>query len=432
MLRRNSFNGGTAGTSVTTANSGGSSGDAFQSVNGSPTYVAATGTRAPLAALLNDPDTVTWQNIVTAGREMWVRGYVQLASLPASEDWFLELNFQPTSGSPTAVGRLTVSPSGTIAYRVDISDPILCSVPASVTAGQWVRLELRVLVGTTSSNGAVNLWVYQSVEAAATTLQASATGVNTGTALINEAAFVYMPGVTLTCDDFAVTDQGKLGPAYPANPTMVVQPAGTAEQALPVARRKRRTTGQPASLETAAAIRPVKRRTLGQVVESATAVPVVARKVRTFGAAHESDTAVTVTPAHRLLVGQAAETNQAHPVSNGTFIGTTGEADQALPITPRKVRLLGQVLDTSMALAVRPARSWTIGPATEGDLTVAVGRRKIRKVGPVTEGDQARPLRLLGHDVTGVDGPHRTWSATQTRRQWSADPPRRTWSASRT
>ncbi|TMR97893.1 hypothetical protein [Nonomuraea basaltis] len=103
MLRKNSFNGGTAGTSVTTANSGGSSGDAFQSVNGSPTYVAATGTRAPLAALLNDPDTVTWQNIVTAGREMWVRGYVQLASLPASEDLFLELNFQPTSGSPTAV-----------------------------------------------------------------------------------------------------------------------------------------------------------------------------------------------------------------------------------------------------------------------------------------------------------------------------------------
>ncbi|MCF6467392.1 hypothetical protein FAF44_03045 [Nonomuraea sp. MG754425] len=38
----------------------------------------------------------------------------------------------------------------------------------------------------------------------------------------------------------------------------------------------------------------------------------------------------------------------------------------------------------------------------------------------------------LGREITGVDGPHRTWSATLARRQWSADPPRRTWSASRT
>ncbi|WP_188197230.1 hypothetical protein [Nonomuraea sp. SYSU D8015] len=427
MLLRNSFNGGTDGTAITTGNSGGSSGDAFTNITGTPTYVAAAGTRAPLAAEIGSNDSLAWRNITLAGREIWVRLYVQFGSLPSADDWFFELNFQPTSGSPTAVGRLMVGPTGTISYRRTTS-AVLCSIPSAVTAGQWVRIELRVLIGTTTSNGAADLWVYQSVEASTTPLQASVTGVNANTTLPNEAGFVYMPGVVILMDDVAATDQGKLGPAYPA---VIVQPASTAEQAQPITRRKRRTLGQPASLETTAPIRPVKRRVLGQAVEADTVLPMLARKVRTIGAAHESGSAAPVRPAHRIVVGQAGETDQAFVISNGTFVGTAAETDQALPVTPVKVRLLGPALDASMAAAVRPGRARTIGAATETDAVAAVGRRKIRVVALATEGDQARPLRLLGRDVTGVDGPRRTWSATLARR-WGAEPPRRTWSASRT
>ncbi|MEV1003415.1 hypothetical protein [Nonomuraea sp. NPDC050202] len=429
MLRRNSFNGGTAGTSVTVANSGGTSGDAFQVTNGSPTYVAATGTRAPLAAQLNDPDSVQWRNIVTAGRELWLRAYIMFATLPSAEDWWFELNQAATS---TAVARLTVGPTGTIAIRKDINNPILCSVPAAVAAGQWVRIEARVLVGTTASNGAVNLWVYQTPEAATTTLQAGATGVNVGTAVIDEAAIVYVPGYTLTADDFAISDQGKLGAAFPSNPAIVVQPVSTIEQAQPVGRRKQRTLGQPGSQETAVPIRPVKRRTLGQAGEAATALPLTARKIRTLETAGETGTAFPVTGAHRRLVGPAAEGDQAQPITNGTFIGAAAETGQALPITPRKTRTLGAALDVSSAAAVRPARARTVGPAASSELAQPIGRRKIRLVGPAAETDQAQPFRRLGREVTGVEGPRRTWGAVLTRRQWSADPPRRTWSASRT
>ncbi|MEV4079742.1 hypothetical protein AB0J43_05555 [Nonomuraea fuscirosea] len=273
MLRRNSFNSGTAGATITVTNSG-ASGDAFSFVNGSPTYIAETGTRAPLAALVNDPDTVQWQSLPLSGRELWLRAYVLFAELPAAEDWFFELNNIPGSGSPSPVGRLTVGPSGTIAYRREITTPILCSVPAAVAAGQWARLELRVLFGTTTSTGAVSLWVYRTVEAATTTLQASVTAVNTGTTLANEAGFVYVPGYPYTLDDIAVTDEGKLGAAYPSNPAVVVQQAGTVEQAQPVTRRKLRLLGQPASVEAAAPVRPVKLRTLGQAAEAATAPPI--------------------------------------------------------------------------------------------------------------------------------------------------------------
>ncbi|TYB71234.1 hypothetical protein FXF51_02005 [Nonomuraea sp. PA05] len=429
MLRRNSFNGGTAGTSVTVANSGGTSGDAFQVTNGSPTYVAATGTRAPLAASLNDPDTVQWRNIVTAGRELWIRTYVMFASLPSAEDWWFELNQQATS---TAVARLTVGPTGTIAIRRDINNPILCSIPAAVTAGQWARIEARVLVGTTTTNGQVNLWVYQTPEAATTTLQASATGVNVGTTLIDEAAVVYLPGYTLTADDFAVSDQGKLGAAFPSNPAIVVQAAATTEQAQAVGRLKQRTLGHPASQETAASIRPIRRRTLGQAAEAATALPVTASKIHTLQTAHETNTAHLVAGAHRRLVGPAAEGDQAQPITNGTFLSVATEANLALPITPRKTRTLGTALDASTATTVRPARARTVGQAVESGQAQPVGRRKIRLVAAVVEADQAQPLRRLGREVTGAEGPHRTWGATLTRRSWSADPPRRTWSAART
>src|ERR1044072_6100681 len=115
MLFRNSFNAGTAGTVITTANSGGGSGDAFTSITGTPTCVAATGTRAPLAAEIGDDDSVAWRNWVLTGRELWIRAYVRFASLPSADDWFLELNI--LSGGISSAGRLMVGPTGTIFYR---------------------------------------------------------------------------------------------------------------------------------------------------------------------------------------------------------------------------------------------------------------------------------------------------------------------------
>src|SRR5688500_6359933 len=99
MLLRNSFNAGTAGTTITTGNSGGGSGDAFTNIGGTPTFVAATGTRAPLAAEIGENDSLAWRNVTLAGREIWVRLYVRFASLPSADDWFFELNLQPVSGS---------------------------------------------------------------------------------------------------------------------------------------------------------------------------------------------------------------------------------------------------------------------------------------------------------------------------------------------
>ncbi|MGR6915412.1 hypothetical protein ACU635_14300 [[Actinomadura] parvosata] len=429
MLRRNSFNGGSAGVAVTVANSGGTSGDAFQVTNGSPTYVAASGPRAPLAAQLNDPDTVQWRNLALAGRELWLRGYVLFAQLPSAEDWFLELN-SLNGSTATEAGRLTIGPTGTIAFRRTFSEPILCSVPNAIAAGQWMRLELRVLVGTTSSNGAVNLWVYPVPEAATTTLQASVTAVNTGTAVINEAAFVYVPGYTYTLDDFAVTDAGKLGPAYPSNPAIAVQQTSTAEQAQPVTRRKLRIPGQLATLETAAPILPIKRRVLGQTVEATSASPITARKVRAIGTVLEAGAASPLTPAHRHELGTAEETEQAHPFTNGTFIGAAAETAQALPITPRKMRLLGQALDGNLAIEVRPARARTLSTASESGIAVAIRPRKIHVVRPAVEADQAQPLHVLGRDITGVEGPRRRWGGNSGRRLWIAEQRRRVWSAS--
>jgi hypothetical protein len=386
--------------------------------------VAHRGLVATNAAAGSDTH-LDWTNVTQPGNTICGRIYLYRSG-PETDTkgvWAL-------IGPSGIVSKAWLFPTGLIGIYIDANVTRVARGTVPIPIGQWVRVEWRYTIDG-SGNGTAEMWTYLNADSTVhDDYQTSATVAWPGGKPRDVEFHVGRDATSQWyVDEVAVSDI-KVGSAFPQK---IVQ-VGTvteADTARPVTARKVGRVAQAGSVEAALPIRPVKTRRIGQAAETGTAGSVTGRKIRPVGAAHDTGSAAVVTPAHRLLVGQALEADQAHEMTSGTFIGLAVEADQALPITPRKVRLVGQAFDVGVAGLVRPGRARTIGPATETALAAPMGRRKIRFVGVSVEVGQARPVRLLGREVTGVDGPRRTWSAILSRR-WSAESPRRTWSASRT
>lgn len=212
MLQANSFNGGTNSATITTGNSGGASGNAWDLVGGStlPVYSTtnADGPRAPMVAnFAAGAGQLEWTVPALAARTIYLRTYIRIAANPSSEG-VAAYTATPTSDTIclvniTAAGKVKLANGGFGAH---------VTTTASIALAQWVRIEARFTIGTTTSNGAVDLRLYNDADSPTPTETQSATGRNLGTELPGRLGLFGL-NVASQVDDLAMSDVDWIGPA---------------------------------------------------------------------------------------------------------------------------------------------------------------------------------------------------------------------------
>lgn len=151
---QNYFDGGTDGATITTGNSGGQSGNAFQDVThggvGTSTYNAANKLYGTNAAAL-DPDAgfvnyLGYTTVVGARQFVYGRVYAKFPALPAATQTFVLFR---DSGSATNRGRISIQTDGRIRL-VDAAGVTRATSTTGFTAGSWARLEWYFAGSTTA------------------------------------------------------------------------------------------------------------------------------------------------------------------------------------------------------------------------------------------------------------------------------------------
>ncbi|MEV4749061.1 hypothetical protein AB0K21_22005 [Streptosporangium sp. NPDC049248] len=160
----NSFNGGTSGTDLTTGNSGGSSGTAFDKLVGTSRY-AATPTRGEsglsVVAATPGADThVDWASLESPADVFCARMYLYLAA-PLSGTVPVFALLGPTG----IVSKTWMFADGHCSIYAGNTSPLAVAGTVGAPAGQWVRLEWRYTINS-SGNGTAELWLYLDAESA--------------------------------------------------------------------------------------------------------------------------------------------------------------------------------------------------------------------------------------------------------------------------
>jgi hypothetical protein len=150
----NTFAGGTNGTGVTTGNSGGASGNAFDSIlnafGGTTAYDSAHAIASTLSADVTLPSAanagVQWGTSLTSGTpigEAWFRIYVYLAANLAHRETIVQFN--PSSGFGPV---LDLGTSGLVQF-LDANGTTQLTSANSISTGAWARIEGYVIASAT-------------------------------------------------------------------------------------------------------------------------------------------------------------------------------------------------------------------------------------------------------------------------------------------
>lgn len=215
----NSFEGGTDTTAISTANSGGTSGTAFD-VTSTPTgttlafsstHVAHGGMAmfASPGATVSSP-SARWTTTVGSLSTVWVRAYIYLTGYPAAQNRLIEFR----SGAAAVAATLRMNTNGTLSAGGASGTAV--TTTTVVPLNQWVRVEMMAVGSATA--GQVEIKLFTSMDSStATETQTSGTTLNT-TGTFNEYRFglpatntASDPGVWF--DDIGVSSTGYLGAA---------------------------------------------------------------------------------------------------------------------------------------------------------------------------------------------------------------------------
>lgn len=190
-IYRNTAEGQSNGTTLTAANSGGGSGDAYGVVTTSGTMAATYSTDMSMFG------SQSYKVVSGSSSGLYVRAqatgsysgscqvYVYLPTYANNNQLFMGL--ATSTGSYPA--RISIDQTGTVRISNYASSVVHTSSSGTIPTGQWIRLDLSAIVGSTTSNGRIlaqasyansftPFWTYDS---GATT--------NTGTSLITEYRF---------------------------------------------------------------------------------------------------------------------------------------------------------------------------------------------------------------------------------------------------
>jgi hypothetical protein len=218
----NNAEGGTNGTTVTTANSGGTSGDGWDTVtitaSTTLTFSSAQSAHGSLSYLMTTPASaitsfVQWTSTTLGSAQTkWSRiyGYFDTTVVAASRI----MQFTDTSG--TVVGGIGLNGTATRHFKIsDATNTAILTGTAAVPVNQWFRLEFMCF--SDASVGQMELKIFLTADSTTPDEVLTTTATqNTNGNVIQRAVFGLMTGIasaTFYMDDLAVSDTGYLGPA---------------------------------------------------------------------------------------------------------------------------------------------------------------------------------------------------------------------------
>ncbi|HTW19116.1 MAG TPA: LamG-like jellyroll fold domain-containing protein [Mycobacteriales bacterium] len=211
----NSFEGGTSGTAITAANSGGGSGNKFDSVSctgGTATYStnSAHGTLAAALTPGTSPCYLQWgkTSITSTSTTSYGRSYLYLAANPAVTEEFAHLG----DSSFNRDAQINISTAGKITLY-DANNTKQATFTQSLPLNTWLRVEWTLVNSTTSGSLTVSVYSGDST----TPIEShTVSGINTGTAFgslqIGQVLSSSTAPGTIRLDDVAFGTTGPLGP----------------------------------------------------------------------------------------------------------------------------------------------------------------------------------------------------------------------------
>ena len=225
FLLRNSFEGGIPlGATVSTVNSGGGSGNAFDSVTTSTTHATVTfdSAESDAAGLLSGKIAtdatsgnayVTWQTSLGLQTQVWFRVYCYFTAFPAGNLRLIRLE----SSATTQCALIEITTAGQV-RTLNAASTTLTTSTATIPLNRWFRLEgycigspnlgqVQVKLFSTSPYGPVSGADETDTSAAANTLS-SIGKIDFGNP--NSSA-----STTFWIDDLGVSNTGYIGPATP-------------------------------------------------------------------------------------------------------------------------------------------------------------------------------------------------------------------------
>ena len=210
IFKQNTAEGGTDGTTVTTGNSGGASGDAFSTVSVGTGTITYTNTLAHTGAYsINiSPGSGTASsfqynfNVNLNIQRMSVRAYVYLTAFPSTGTQWL------TIGNTGNAAVIAIGSNGR-PFVQDGTGTNNTSLTA-ISLNTWLRLELTAVVGDTTSTGTIVANIYNGDDITNPVYSYSSTARNTTTAPLTYALIGKATNsgswATMYIDDFTVTD----------------------------------------------------------------------------------------------------------------------------------------------------------------------------------------------------------------------------------
>jgi hypothetical protein len=209
----NTLEGGTNTTTISAANSGGASGNAFDSIVGTgPTFSSTSAAHGSLAMapLTTTQSMVQWAASIGTPTEIWIRAYLNIQGNPSANCPFIYVRDQTNAANNCGI---RVNSSRVLAITANGSTTVVAftNVPALST---WVRVELHCLIS--GGNATCDGRYFASPDAPTATETQTTTQTTTATSFgaVRFGANLTSSG-QLLLDDVQVNGTGFPGPYVP-------------------------------------------------------------------------------------------------------------------------------------------------------------------------------------------------------------------------
>jgi len=229
-LRENTLEGGTDTVAVSTANSGGASGDAFTEVSGTELkYSSAQAAVGGMSMRLVDPTGImyaAWTGLGALTVPVFIRFYTYLSALPPTNRLYA-VRVMDDAFESMALMRIL---SNGIISPADWTNSGVGDATVAIATAQWIRIEMRIVYGTTT--GEIAWRLFNTPDSTTPTDSGSVTGVataaGTGTGLGDVRFGVVttptpVAPFTVYYDGLAIDTVDWIGPAA-AGPTQAILP----------------------------------------------------------------------------------------------------------------------------------------------------------------------------------------------------------------
>lgn len=211
MELNNGAEGGSHGVTVSAANSGGASGDAFNSTVGTPAITFdnthALGTLAYRVAPTTSAQQVVWSSASLGTQsELWARVYIWSGGAPSAANGLLRFT---VGGSQTA--RLSYESTGVMVFR-DAGNAAEITGTVAITTGQWVRVEVHAIF--TPATGTTEIRLYNNADSttASETLSSGTANLATNCDTVQIGSFNNVTQSAFWLDGLQVNNTGWPGP----------------------------------------------------------------------------------------------------------------------------------------------------------------------------------------------------------------------------